>query len=109
MLTKQCPSPKNREWLSSIISNIEKITNPNTRAISLSEAGHGGHNNLFRSDASLDYIDGINIEYRKLYDLYEKNIPYEVKIDFYSKIDRFLAQDIDRELMDKIHIFFLRT
>ncbi len=57
----------------------------------------------------MDYIDEINIAYRKLYDSYDRNIPYVVKQDFYSKIDRALAQDINRDLMDQIHAFFLES
>ncbi len=49
-----------------------------------------------------DYIDDINIQYRKLYDHYEQNIPYDVKQEFYSYINRALAQDINRGLM-RIH------
>ncbi|MBC8452391.1 MAG: alpha/beta fold hydrolase [Spirochaetes bacterium] len=94
---------------SSIISNLEEITNPEVRTITLSDTGHSGHTNLFRSEAGMDYIDEINIEYRKLYDRYEQNIPYEVKQDFYSKIDRALAQDINRDLMDEIHAFFMES
>jgi uncharacterized protein len=94
---------------SSIISNMPRITNPNVRSLSLSEPGRNGHNNLFRSDAGMDYIDEINIAYRKLYDSYDRNIPYVVKQDFYSKIDRALAQDINRDLMDQIHAFFLES
>jgi alpha-beta hydrolase superfamily lysophospholipase len=94
---------------SSIISNLNAITNPNIRTISLSEPGRNGHNNLFRSDASMDYINEINIEYRKLYNRYEQNIPYEVKQGFYSKIDRALAQDINRGLLDEIQAFFLES
>ena len=92
---------------SSIIVNINAITNPNVKAISMSEPDRNGHNNLFRSDAAIDYIDEINIEYRELFDSYEQNIPYEVRQDFYSKIDRRLAQDLNRGLMDDIQAFYL--
>ncbi len=94
---------------SSIISNMIRMTNPNVRTLSLSEPGRSGHNNLFRSVAGMDYIDEINIEYRKLYDFYEQNIPYEIKQDFYSQVDRSLAQDINRDLMDEIQSFFLES
>ena len=94
---------------SSIISKLEDITNPNARAISLREPGRNGHNNLFRSRASMEYIDEINIEYRKLFDSYDQYIPYEIKQDFYSKIDRDLAQDINRDLMDEINEFFIES
>lgn len=94
---------------SSIISNINVITNPYVRTISLTEPGSNGHNNLFRSDAALAYIDDLNIDYRNIYDQYEQNIPYEIKQDFYSQVDRSLAQDINRELMDEIHTFFMES
>ncbi|MDW7656204.1 MAG: alpha/beta fold hydrolase [Bacillota bacterium] len=94
---------------SSIISKIDAITNPDVRTISLSEPGRNGHNNLFRSVAAMDYIDEVNLEYRKLYDSYDQNIPYEIKQDFYAQLDRSLAQDINRELMDEIHAFFMES
>lgn len=73
------------------------------------EVGHSGHNNIFRSSESMDYINAINIEYRKLYDFHDQDIPYEVHKDFYKRIDRFLAQDINSELMEEIHVFFLEN
>jgi len=94
---------------SSIISNLNTITNPNVRTILMSEIGRNGHNDLFRSDAGMDYINDINIEYRKLYDFYKHNIPYEIKQDFYSGINRTLAQDINLGLMDEIQAFFLQS
>ena len=92
---------------SSIISNIEALTNPNVSCISMSEPGRNGHNDLFRSEAAIAYIEEINIEYRELFDSYEQNIPYEVRQDFYSKVDRSLVHDINRDLMNDIQAFFL--
>ena len=94
---------------SSIISKFLESTDPDVKILSLSEPGQNGHNNLFLSDAAREYIKEINIEYRSLYDYHEQNIPYEVKQDFYSRIDRSLAQDINVELMDEIHAFFMAS
>lgn len=94
---------------SAIISNMDEITNPNAKALTLSDPKVSGHNDLFRSKASIDYIDDVNVEYRQLYDAHEQNIPYEIKQNFYAKIDRALAQDLNLELMDEIHAFFLRS
>ncbi|MDP3387568.1 MAG: alpha/beta fold hydrolase [Eubacteriales bacterium] len=94
---------------SSIISKLDEINNPNAKTISIIEPGRNGHNNLFRSNTGMTYIDEINIEYRKLYDSHNQNIPYEIKQGFYSKIDRALAQDINRDLMDEINDFFLES
>ncbi len=94
---------------SAIISHMSEITNPNARSLTLSNPNQSGHNDLFRSKASIDYIDEINVEYRQLYDTHAQNIPYEIKQDFYSRINRSLAQDLNLELMDEIHAFFLRS
>lgn len=94
---------------SSIISKIGAITNSKVKTISIREPGQSGHNNLFYSDASRNYIHKINIQYRKLYEYYESNIPYEVKQDFYSKLDRSLVQDLNKDLMDGIHAFFMES
>ncbi|NLB43431.1 MAG: alpha/beta hydrolase [Clostridiales bacterium] len=92
---------------SSIIANIADITNPNVKVISMNEPDRNGHNNLFRSDTAIEYINEINIQYRELFDHYEQNIPYEVKQGFYSKVDRSLAQEISQGLMDDIQAFFV--
>ncbi|TCT17208.1 alpha-beta hydrolase superfamily lysophospholipase [Natranaerovirga pectinivora] len=94
---------------SSIISKGDKITNPNVKAISISNQDRNGHNNLFRSENAIEYINIINAEYRKIYENYEQNIPYEVKQEFYSGIDRTLAQDLDLELMNEIQRFLLES
>ena len=93
----------------SIISKREDITRWNVEYISLSSQGRNGHDNLFRSKQSQEYIDDINVDYRQLYDRYEQKIPYEIKQEFYSKVDRFLVQDLDMDLMDKINGFFLKN
>jgi len=93
---------------SSVIANIGAITNQSVKTISPSESGRNGHDNLFRSDAAIEYIDEVNVEYGELYERYEQDIPYEVRQDFYDKIDRNLAQDIDLGLMDQIQGFFIQ-
>ena len=93
---------------SAIIAKIDAVTNPNVRTITLDEPGRNGHNDLFKSDSAMVYIDKINVIYRELYDSHSKNIPYEVKQGFYATVDRALAQDINRGLMDEIQAFFLK-
>lgn len=91
----------------SIIAKKDAITNPNVRFMPMSEPMRNGHNNLFRSDAALNYVDEVNTVYRELYDRYEQNIPYEVRQDFYANIDRRLAQELNLGLMGSIQEFFL--
>ncbi len=94
---------------SAIISNKDRFTNPNVVIHTLTEVGQSGHNDLFKSKASIAYIDEVNIFYRALYDEYHQNIPYDIKQAFYETIDRDLAQDVNLDLMDDIHEFFLNS
>ncbi len=91
---------------SSIIARMDRITNTNVQFLSRTEPGRNGHNNLFRSDQALRYVDEINHNYSQLFNQYNGNIPYEIKQEFYFGVDRLLAQDVSDGLMDKIQIFF---
>lgn len=92
---------------SAIIAKMDALTNPNLKTISISEPRSNGHNSLFRSAQALDYIEEVNAQYRELFDRYDQNIPYEVRQDFHSKLDRDLAQDINADLMAEIQAFLL--
>lgn len=92
---------------SSIIARLDEITNPNTEIIIQSVPGRNGHNSLFKSEIATTYIDKVNVEYKDLYDHYEEEIPYKVKQEFYSSLDRSLAQNLDESLMEKIQQFLL--
>ena len=92
---------------SAIIAKMNRITNPNAIAIPMDEPGRNGHNNLFRSAASAEYVDEINMAYRALYDQHDHNIPYDIKQAFYADIDRDLVQELNPELMGRIHAFYL--
>ena len=91
---------------SAIVANANELTNPKAKVLLLDKPGHSGHNDIFRSEAAAAYVDEVNIEYLKLYDQYDQNIPYEIRQDFYTGIDRALAQDLNKELMDEINMFF---
>lgn len=92
---------------SAIISKMNRITNPKAIAIPMDEPGRNGHNNLFGSAASAEYIADINVAYRALYDKHDQNIPYDIKQAFYAGIDRDLVQELDPELMGRIQAFYL--
>ena len=93
---------------SSIISHANALKNPNAETYTISEIGRNGHNDLFKSSRAVEYIDQINVEYRALYDSYEEKIPYETNQDFYAKLDRFLVEELDEALMEKINTFYLK-
>ena len=92
---------------SALIARIDEITNPFVESLPITVSGQNGHNSLFRSSSANGYLEGLNDEYRELYDNYDQEIPYEIKQDFYAKIDRILAQDINLTLMNEIHRFYL--
>ncbi len=90
---------------SALIARKDDIINPHVSYVTLTNPGRDGHNNLFKSEAAASYIEEINREYRKLYDSYDGQIPYELKKSFYDGIDRFLVQDLDPDLMQVIDGF----
>lgn len=94
---------------SSIISKIRKLDHPYVKTLTIDEPGRSGHMDLFRSKASMDYISEVNEKYREIYDAYDSNIPYDVKKEFYAKIDRTLAQDLNLNLMEEINSFYLES
>ena len=93
---------------SAVIAGVNEMTNPKVETIVQSIPGRNGHNSLFKSEAAVTYIEKVNIECKALYEQNDENIPYEIRQEFYSKIDRALAQDLDDDLMGEIQQFFLK-
>lgn len=90
----------------SVISKKDKVKNPNVRYIIKEEAGSGGHNQIFKSMDSLNYIEKINKEYEKVYNEYDQDIPYEIKKGIYASMDDYLVSELDNDLMSEILEFF---
>lgn len=88
---------------SSIISEMERITNPNTRYLTLDG---GGHNNIFYTKETLDYIGEFNKDYKTLYDQYDGKIPDDVLEKIYSESNRELVNTPNEELLSQIESFF---
>lgn len=94
---------------SAIMARKEAFLRPQVRTLSLEEPGRNGHDNLFRSQEALDYIDALNVEYRALYEEHAQDIPYGVRQEFYAQVDRVLANAVHEELMEEVHGFFLES
>ncbi len=90
---------------SALIARKDEIINPRVSFITVDEPGRDGHNNIFKSDAAISYIEEINREYRYLYDSHNGQIPYDQKKSFYDGLDRFLVQDLNPNLMQVIDGF----
>ena len=90
---------------SAIIAFKDEISNPYVRYITATREGRNGHNNLFRTDEAVTYVEQVNKEYRALYDAYETQIPYEVKQRYYASIDRFRIHALQPSLMQEIDAF----
>lgn len=90
----------------SIIAHQEEITNPNIRYMPYNAENHNGHNNIFRSDAALEYTNLKNLSYKELYDRYHGEIPDHLKLEFYEGIDRFQVSEIDVGFMNMVNEFF---
>jgi pimeloyl-ACP methyl ester carboxylesterase len=90
---------------SAVIAFKDKISNPYVRYITTTQKGRNGHNNLFRTDEAVSYVEQVNKEYRALYDAYETQIPYEVKKKYYASINRFKIHALQPSLMEEIDAF----
>lgn len=91
----------------SIIAQKDKITNENVEYIT-TKGIHGGHANLFKSEASINYINGVNETYLELYNSYGGNIPYTSNQAFYAELDNELISEINLDLMHSINEFYNR-
>ena len=94
---------------SAIIAYKAAITNPNTIFITGDQEGRDNHNNLFRSDEAITYLDELNVIYRALYEEHNQTIPYEINQAFYQTVDRFKAQELNEDLMQEIHNLYLHA
>lgn len=92
---------------SGIMGHRHQITNPNVQFIVLDEEERSGHNNILRSLDSIHYTNQLNAELKALSSQYNGGIPSERKKEFFARIDKAAANEVNRELMDTIHRFFL--
>ena len=90
----------------SIISHRSLITNPDVIYKTCSTENHNGHNDLFMSDAAIQYKNEKNQEYKVLFEKYDGNIPEDVKAAYYAGVDRFQTSERDVNFMNEINGFF---
>jgi len=93
----------------SIYAQKDEITSDNIIYKLIEDEKRSGHDNLFRSDDAIDYIEEINVTYRALFDQYDGEIPYEIKQNFYDDVDRFQVQELNESLMMDIHVFYVEA
>ena len=84
----------------------DEITNPNVQYKICDKERQNRHNSLFHSAGSLDYADEINVEYEKLYNEYDGNIPDDVRKEFYDKCDKFKVSEIDEDFINSVLDFY---
>ena len=90
---------------SALIAQKEHITNGHVRYVTATEPGRNGHDNLFRSDEAISYIQDVNTRYSALYDSYDQDIPYEIRKMFYDEIDRSRVHQLEPTLVNEIKQF----
>lgn len=90
----------------SIISQKDRITNPNVRYVVCDKPPQNDHNRLFQSLESIAYIDELNETYDELYERYNHDIPEDVEREFYANADKFLTSAIDTDFMDNVLSFY---
>ncbi len=90
----------------SIISQRDRVTNPNVRYIVCDKGFQNGHNSLFQSLDYHNYMEELQAEYDELYGQYDHDIPEDVDREFYAKVDKFLASEVDKDFMENVAAFY---
>ena len=90
----------------SIISQKDRITNPNVAYFVCDKPPQNDHNRLFQSLESIAYHDELNEIYGELYDRYGGEIPEDEERAFYAAADPFLASEPDADFMDRVAAFY---
>lgn len=91
---------------SSIMNHKSSIVNPNVTYITHSNENQNGHNNLFESTETIEYIKTKNIEYESIYNEYNGKIPDDVRQNYYKTVDRFKTSALDVDFMNRISYFY---
>lgn len=88
------------------MAHRDEITNPNVEYKLCDGERQNGHSNLLYSLNALNYMDELNLEYDKLYEEYNGNIPDEVKRSFYSGVDKLRVEERDEGFMNDVLAFY---
>ena len=90
----------------SIISKKNEITNKNVVYYAIDDK-YSGHNSIFHSEQTNDYLTQLNEEYDKLAEIYEDGeLPDDEKKKFFDGVDRELANQPNEKLFGDINDFF---
>ena len=90
----------------SIISQKNRITNPNVEYFVCDQPMQNDHNKLFQSVESIQYVDRQNERYSALYDAYDGEIPESVQREFYAAVDKRLVDEPDQAFMERVVGFY---
>lgn len=90
----------------SIISQKDRITNPNVQYVVCGKPPQNDHNKLFQSLESITYEEELNETYRELYDQYDGEIPEDIRREFYASVDKFLTVEPDAAFMERVVEFY---
>lgn len=91
---------------SSIISRMDRVTNPNARDMTMSEEGRNGHNDYFYSPQSQAYLNAKTEELDALVESSGGELSDEEFSAFRAQVDIEAANTADPGLMDTIDSFF---
>lgn len=89
----------------SLYSHENEITNVNAKFVEVDNEHRDGHTNLWLSSDSAKYMSDLQNELNDLNDVYDGEIPQNVRDEFYGKIDVKRAMKLDKDFMDKILTF----
>lgn len=93
----------------SIISHRDEITNPNAEFWICDTENHDDHNQLFMSDAAVEYINKLQKELDELKEKYGGDLPDDVTEEFCARADKRLASEPNSGFMQRVTEFYDRA
>lgn len=91
----------------SIISQKDRITNPNAEFRTFSEEGRSGHSSIFNTAEYAEYKEKVFAPAVKEFnEKYNNNAPFDEIVRFYDSVDHELYNENNPEMIDIIDEFF---
>lgn len=89
----------------SIISKQSGITNPNVKYLTI-EGKYCGHNNVFYSEKTNDYMIALDKQYDELSESYGGELPEFAEQEFFDSVDKAAANQSNEYMLGEILSFF---
>ena len=95
--------------VTSVITQRDRITNPNVEYLVFDEKDHDGHNTYFYADAANDYLDVKRADLAKIEAQYPDGVPEDVMAAFMADYDQHRGNIANPKLINAIDVFITKA